>query len=303
MAFAGFSGTAKAAAGPVKSSRIVLALLLPGMLYLGMFFMIPLASLLVTSLETPSASGAYGAYDYAFDISSYQRVVTSYFPQIMRSFGYAFLSTVFALVIAYPLAYFIGVRLRPRPLIQKLTLTLVTAPFFISFLLRTIAWKQILSDDSPTLDFLRSIHLLAPNQYFLGTPFAVVWGLTYNFIPFMVLPLYGVLERLDLRLIEAAGDLYASPVSVFRRVTLPLTMPGIISGTLLTFIPITGDYVNASRDFLGSSSTSMIGNMVQADFLQNSDYPAAAALSAVLMAVILLIVVFYVKRTGTEDLL
>jgi spermidine/putrescine transport system permease protein len=303
MAFAGFSGTAKVQGAPVKSSRIVLALLLPGMLYLAMFFMIPLVSLLITSLETPAASGAYGAYDYALDFSSYQRVVTSYFPQIMRSFGYAFLATVFALVIAYPLAYFIGVRLRSRPLIQKLTLTLVTAPFFISFLLRTIAWKQILSDDSPTLNFLRSIHLLAPDQYFLGTPFAVVWGLTYNFIPFMVLPLYGVLERLDLRLIEAAGDLYASPVSVFRRITLPLTMPGIISGTLLTFIPITGDYVNASRDFLGSSSTSMIGNMVEADFLQNSDYPAASALSAVLMAVILLIVVFYVKRTGTEDLL
>lgn len=303
MAFAAFSNTAKVGAGPVKSSRIVLALLLPGMIYLGMFFMIPLVSLLITSVETPAASGAFGAYDYAFDLSSYGHVLVDYFPQIMRSFGYAFISTVFAVLISYPLAYFIGVRLRSRPLIQKLTLTMVTAPFFISFLLRTIAWKQILADDSPTLNFLRSIHFMQPNQYFLGTPFAVIWGLTYNFIPFMVLPLYGVLERLDLRLIEAASDLYANPVAVFRKITLPLTMPGVISGTLLTFIPITGDYVNASRDFLGSAQTSMIGNMVEADFLQNSDYPSASAMSAVLMAIILLIVVFYVKRTGTEDLL
>ena len=304
MAFAAFTPSAtKASAAPVKSSRIVLVLLLPGLMYLAMFFMIPLVSLLITSLETPDQSGAFGAYQYAFDFSSYQHVVVDYFPQIMRSFGYAFLATFFAVLVAYPLAYFVGVRLRTRPLIQKLTLTLVVAPFFISFLLRTIAWKQILSDNSPTLEFLRSIHLLGQQQYFLGTPFAVVWGLTYNFIPFMVLPLYTSLERLDLRLLEAAGDLYASPAAVFRRVTLPLTMPGVISGTLLTFIPITGDYVNASRDFLGSSQTSMIGNMVQADFLQNSDYPAASAMSAVLMAVILILVAVYVKRTGTEDLL
>jgi len=305
MAFAAFSPSAskQKSSSPVKSGKIVLVLLLPGLLYLGMFFMVPLVSLIITSLETPDPSGAFGVYQYALDFSAYQRVVVDYFPQILRSFGYAFLATLLAVLIAYPLAYFVGVRLRTRPLVQKLTLTLVVAPFFISFLLRTIAWKQILSDNSPTLEFLRSLHLLGPQQYFLGTPFAVVWGLTYNFIPFMVLPLYSSLERLDLRLLEAAGDLYASPSAVFRRVTLPLTMPGVISGTLLTFIPITGDYVNASRDFLGASDTSMIGNMVQADFLQNSDYPAASAMSAVLMAVILILVTVYVRRTGTEELL
>jgi spermidine/putrescine transport system permease protein len=305
MAFAAFSPSAAKATGSQakSSSRVVLALLLPGMLYLGMFFLIPLVSLIITSLETPSATGAFGMYDYAFDVSSYIDVTTRYLPQILRSFGYAFLATFFALVISYPLAYFIGVRLRPRPLIQKLTLTLVIAPFFISFLLRTIAWKQLLSDDSAVLNFLRSIHLWGEHQYFLGTPAAVVWGLTYNFIPFMTLPLYTSLERLDLRLLEAASDLYANPLATFRKVTLPLTLPGVISGTLLTFIPITGDYVNASRDFLGSSKTSMIGNMVEADFLQNADYPAASALSAVLMAVILVLVGVYVKRTGTEDLL
>lgn len=304
MAFAAFSSNKPApAAAPMKSGKIVLALLLPGLLYLAMFFMVPLASLLVTSLESPDPSGAIGQYVYALDFSSYGNVISRYLPQIGRSFGYAFAATLLALVISYPLAYFIGVRLRSRPLVQKLTLTLVIAPFFISFLLRTIAWKQILSDNSPTLTFLRDIHLLGQNQFFLGTPFAVIWGLTYNFIPFMTLPLYTSLERLDMRYLEAASDLYASPAQIFRKVTLPLTMPGVISGTLLTFIPITGDYVNASRDFLGSSDTSMIGNMVQADFLQNSDYPAASALSAILMGVILILVTVYVRRTGTEDLL
>ncbi|MEY4067008.1 MAG: hypothetical protein RIQ44_220 [Actinomycetota bacterium] len=304
MAMAGFSTSApKQSSTPLKSGKFVWVLLLPGLLYLGMFFMIPLVSLLITSVETPDPSGAIGMYQYGFDLASYQHVLVDYLPQILRSFGYAFVATVLALLISYPLAYFVGIRLRSRPLIQKLTLTLVVAPFFISFLLRTIAWKQIFADDSVTMNFVRQLLNLDPSYHFLATPGAVVWGLVYNFIPFMTLPLYTSLERLDLRLLEAADDLYASPVAIFTKVTLPLTMPGVISGTLLTFIPITGDYVNASRDFLGASDTSMIGNLVQADFLVNSDYPSASAMSAVLMAVILLIVTFYVRRTGTEDLL
>jgi spermidine/putrescine transport system permease protein len=304
VAMAGFSTSApKQSSTPLKSGKFVWVLLLPGLLYLGMFFMIPLVSLLITSVETPDPSGAIGMYQYGFDLASYQHVLVDYLPQILRSFGYAFVATVLALLISYPLAYFVGIRLRSRPLIQKLTLTLVVAPFFISFLLRTIAWKQIFADDSVTMNFVRQLLNLDPSYHFLGTPGAVVWGLVYNFIPFMTLPLYTSLERLDLRLLEAADDLYASPVAIFTKVTLPLTMPGVISGTLLTFIPITGDYVNASRDFLGASDTSMIGNLVQADFLVNSDYPSASAMSAVLMAVILLIVTFYVRRTGTEDLL
>ena len=304
MAFAAFgSGSAQEHKSPTKSGKVVLALLLPGLVYLGLFFFTPLFSLIVTSLESPAPTGGIGEYVYGFEWQNYVTVISTYMPQILRSFLYASIATIIALLVSYPLAYYIGVKLRTRPLLQRLMLVLVIAPFFISFLLRTIAWKQLLSDDSAILNFLRSIHLWGDQQYFLGTPGAVIWGLTYNFIPFMTLPLYTSLERLDLRLLEAASDLYASPAAIFRKVTLPLTMPGVISGTLLTFIPITGDYVNASRDFLGSSKTSMIGNMVEADFLQNSDYPAASALSAVLMAVILLIVVFYVKRTGTEDLL
>ena len=305
MAFAAFGGNAPAVAGSSnrKSSKFVLALLLPGLIYLGLFFLTPLISLIITSLETPDPSGAIGVYQYGFEIGNYLTVMTDYFPQILRSFLYALLATIFALLISYPLAYFIGVKMRSRVLLQRLLVTLVIAPFFISFLLRTIAWKQILSEGGAIMQWVHSVGLLGPSEYFIGTPAAVVFGLTYNFIPFMTLPLYTTLERFDIRLLEAGSDLYASPAKVFRKVTLPISMPGVISGTLLTFIPISGDYVNASRDFLGSSKTSMIGNMVEADFLQNLRYPTASALSVLLMAVILIIVSIYVKKSGTEDLL
>ncbi len=305
MAFAAFGGGAPAKDNSTKrkGGPIVLALILPGLIYLGLFFMTPLVSLLVTALESPDPSGAIGAYFYDLNFGNFATVLTDYMPQILRSFGYAFAATVFALAISYPLAYFIGVKLRTSPLIQRLMLTLVIAPFFISFLLRTIAWKQLLSDDSGFVSLLHSLHILAPSQFFLGSDAAVIFGLTYNFIPFMTLPLFTNLERLDTRLLEAASDLYASPNKVFRKVTLPLSMPGIISGTLLTFIPIAGDYVNASRDFLGSSKTSMIGTMVEADFLQNWNYPSASALSVLLMGLILVMVTVYVRRSGTEDLL
>ncbi len=305
MAFAAFGGSAPAVAGGAnrKGGKIVLALLLPGLIYLGLFFLTPLFSLIITSLEAPDPSGAIGIYQYGFEIGNYWTVMTDYLPQIFRSFFYALLATFFALLISYPLAYFIGVKLRTRPMLQRLLVTLVIAPFFISFLLRTIAWKQILSEGGAIMQWVHSVGLLGPSEYFIGTPAAVIFGLTYNFIPFMTLPLYTTLERFDVRLIEAGSDLYASPAKVFRKITFPISLPGVISGTLLTFIPITGDYVNASRDFLGSSKTSMIGNMVEADFLQNLRYPTASALSVLLMAVILVIVSVYVKKSGTEDLL
>ena len=304
MAFATLSNNKNGKKQSVgKATPVVLALILPGMIYLGLFFITPLISLVITALEQPDPSGGIGLYQYGFQVSNFVDVITSYYPQILRSFGYAFAATFFALMISYPLAYFIGVKMRHRPLIQRLLLTLVIAPFFISFLLRTIAWKQLLSDNSAIVGFLHSINLLAPDQAFLGTDAAVIFGLTYNFVPFMTFPLFTNLERLDVRLLEAGSDLYASPSRVFRQVTVPMTMPGIISGTLLTFIPIAGDYVNASRDFLGSAKTSMLGTMVEADFLQNLNYPYASALSVLLMAIIVLLVNFYVRRAGTEDLL
>jgi spermidine/putrescine transport system permease protein len=257
----------------------------------------------MVSLEAPDPAGGYAEYVPAFEIANYGYVISEYLPHILRSFGYALIATILALLISYPLAYFIGVKARPWPLLQKLMLTLVIAPFFISFLLRTLAWKQIFSNESWIVTTLQQIGLLGETQYIVGTPFMVIFGLTYNFIPFMTLPLYTSLERLDLRYLEAGSDLYASPAKVFRKVTLPLSMPGVISGTLLTFIPIAGDYINASGDFLGSPETAMMGNAIEANYLNINDYPSASALSVLLMGVILVLVTLYVKRSGTEDLL
>jgi spermidine/putrescine transport system permease protein len=304
MAFAAFGGApTKEHKTPSKSGRIVFVLLMPGLVYLGLFFFTPLISLIITSLQVPAASGAIGMYEYGFAWENYVNVITKYWDQIARSFYYATAATIFALLISYPLAYFIGVRLRSRPLLQRLMLVLVIAPFFISFLLRTIAWKQIFSDGGAIMQFVYSAGLLSTEQSFLGTDAAVIFGLTYNFIPFMTLPLFTTLERFDVRLLEAGSDLYASPAKVFRKVTLPLSMPGVISGTLLVFIPISGDYVNASQNFLGSSKTSMIGTMVDSNFLSTLNYPLASALSVMLMAVIVVLVSVYVRRAGTDDLL
>jgi spermidine/putrescine transport system permease protein len=303
MAFAAFGSNAKVDSKPTKTGKVVIALLAPGLLYLGAFFLTPLIALIMVSLEAPDPAGGYAEYVPAFEIANYGYVISEYLPHILRSFGYALIATILALLISYPLAYFIGVKARPWPLLQKLMLTLVIAPFFISFLLRTLAWKQIFSNESWIVTTLQQIGLLGETQYIVGTPFMVIFGLTYNFIPFMTLPLYTSLERLDLRYLEAGSDLYASPAKVFRKVTLPLSMPGVISGTLLTFIPIAGDYINASGDFLGSPETAMMGNAIEANYLNINDYPSASALSVLLMGVILVLVTLYVKRSGTEDLL
>jgi spermidine/putrescine transport system permease protein len=302
MAFTAFASQPAVEQAPKKRSFIALVLLLPGILYLLLFFLTPLVSLVITSFQAPDLYGDIGDYVTAFQWQNYTDAVGEYLPLILRAFGFAVIATVLALVISYPIAYFIGVKARRWPLLQSLMLTLVIAPFFISFLLRTLAWKQIMSDEGPIVVFLKSIAVLPSDGHLTGTAFSVIFGLTYNFIPFMTLPLYATLERLDLRYIEAGADLYASPFTVFRTVTIPLSMPGIVSGTLLTFIPAAGDYINASRDFLGSSSTSMVGNAIEANFLVLQNYPAAAALSIVLMAVILIIVGVYVRRSGTEDL-
>lgn len=309
MAFGAFlqapaPGVAAAAdPAPRRRSKVALLLLLPGVLYLAVFFLAPLVSLVMTSFQEPVEFGDIGQYQTAFRWENYLAVVETYAPHIFRSFSYAALATALALVFSYPLAYFIGVKLRQAPFLQSLALVLVVAPFFISFLLRTLAWKQLLSDESFVITSLKALSLLAPDAHFTGTPFAVIFGLTYNFIPFMTLPLYTTLERLDTRYLEAGSDLYASPFTVFRKVTIPLSMPGIVAGTLLTFIPAAGDYINASRDFLGGTETQMMGNVIEANFLVLLNYPAAAALSIILMAVILVLVGVYVKRSGTEELL
>jgi spermidine/putrescine transport system permease protein len=286
-----------------KKSRIVLLLLLPGLIYLGLFFITPFAALITTSLQQPVLGGGIGQYQPGLEFGNYAFVVGEYLEQIIRSFIYATVATLLALAFSYPIAYFIGVKARNYPILQGLMLTLVIAPFFISFLLRTFAWKEIFGQDSWVSNLLRDTGLMADNEFLLGTPLVVIFGLTYNFIPFMTLPLYTNLERLDTALLEAGSDLYAKPASTFWKVTFPLSIPGITSGTLLTFIPIAGDYVTASRSFLGSPNTAMLGNVIESNFLRIQDYPSAAALSVMLMAAIVVLVSIYIRRTGTEDLL
>jgi spermidine/putrescine transport system permease protein len=286
-----------------KKSPIALILLLPGILYLILFFLTPMFSLIITSLERPMPGGFIGQYETAFRWENYVDVVSMYSSHIVRSFIYATTATFFALIIGFPIAYVIAVKLRPYPLAQALALVAVIAPFFISFLLRTLAWKQIFADEGWLVQTLKSLQWMAPDGYITGTHFSVIFGLTYLFIPFMTLPIYANLDRLDIRYLEAGQDLYASPVTVFRTITFPLAIPGVLAGTLLTFIPAAGDYINASREFLGSLETPMMGNVIEANFLVLENFPAASALSVVLMASILILVSAYVKRTGTDDLL
>ena len=285
------------------AQRAHLVLLGPGLIYLILFFVVPVGALLATSLYVPVPGGDVGQYQPAFHWQNYVDAIAQFWPTILRSFWFALLATGAALVIGYPMAYVIAIRARGHKLLQGLLLVLVVAPFFTSFILRTIAWKQILADDAFVVTALHWLHLLPPDARLTATPFAVVSGLTYNFLPFMVLPIFAALERLDARLLEAGADLYASPTTTFRTVTWPLSMPGVVAGTLLTFIPAAGDYVNAIQEFLGGTSSTMIGNVIQSNFLVQLNYPAAAALSILLMAIILVIVGVYVKRSGTEDLL
>ena len=268
-------------------------LLLPGLLWLALFFVVPLYYMGELSLRSGSLTEGF---EMTWAFSNYG-VVADYSAQFLRSFGYAAVATAIALLIAYPLSYFIAFR---GGKYKNLLLFLVVAPFFTTYLIRTIAWQTILTDESPLVQGLSSIGL-SSNGRILDTPASVIAGLTYNFLPFMILPLYTSLDTLDRRLIEAAKDLYASARTAFFKVTLPLTAPGIVAGTLLTFIPAAGDYVNAF--FLGSRNQAMIGNVIQNNYLVTSNYPDAAALSFVLLTVILILVVIYIRFAGSEALM
>jgi spermidine/putrescine transport system permease protein len=272
-------------------------LLLPGALWLVIFFAVPLVQLGAASLYDPSGSRAMG-YAMTGEIGNYVDAMREFWPQFVRSFWYAGTATAVCLLLGYPLAYAIAQKAGRW---KNLMLVCVIAPFFTSFLVRTLAWKTILSDSGWLVETLRSLHLLGADGRLLATPVAVIAGLTYNFLPFMVLPLYANLEKLDSRLLEAAGDLYATPLRTFLRVTLPLSLPGVVAGTLLTFIPAVGDYINA--ELLGTPQTNMIGNVIQSRFLKVDDTPHAAALSFVLMATILVTVIVYIRRIGTEEVL
>ena len=269
-------------------------LLLPGLSWLAFFFLVPLGFLGYQSLQ----SGSFlNGYSFTWSFRNYTDAVSEYSAQFIRSFLYAGIATVLCLAIAYPLVYWIAFR---GGRWKNLFLVIIVAPFFVSYLVRTLAWLNILADQGPVVSVLRTLHILGPDGRLLATGFAVVAGITYNFLPFMALPLYVSLEQIDARLLEAAGDLYASKREAFLRVTLPLSGPGIVAGTLLTFIPAAGDFINAQ--LLGTPNQKMIGNVIQSQYLEQINYPSAAALSFILMAMILVALGFYAKVVGTEKL-
>lgn len=281
----------------ISSRRTPYLLLLPGLVFLFTFFIWPIANLAQTSTQTRIEGGDTGEYEQTLRFANYIDAFLENKEQFGRSFLYAALATILALAIAYPLAYAIAFKSGKY---KNVLLVLVVAPFFTSFLLRTIAWKQILGEQGFVVPFLRDIHVIEPSTTLTSTAFAVVAGMTYNFLPFMTLPIYASIDRIDPRTLEASGDLYANGITTFRKVTLPLSMPGVVAGTLLTFIPATGDYVNAH--ILGSPQTKMIGNVIESRFFKVVDYPTAAALSFTLMAAILILVTVYIRKAGTEEL-
>lgn len=281
----------------IGKARVPYLLLLPGFAFLFTFFILPILNLAQTSTQTPVKGGDTGQYEQTFAFSNYINAFVDNKEQFGRSFVYATLATILALAIAYPLAYAIAFK---SGKFKNILLVLVVAPFFTSFLLRTVAWKQILGEEGFIVPPLRSLHIISEQTTLTSTAFAVVAGMTYNFLPFMTLPLYASLERIDPRTIEASGDLYANGLTTFRRVTVPLSLPGVVAGTLLTFIPAAGDYVNAA--ILGSPNTKMIGNVIESRYFKIVDYPTAAALSFTLMAAILILVTLYIRKAGTEEL-
>ena len=269
------------------------ALLSPGGLWLMLFFLVPTVALARIALS--SKPSRFEDPKFSWEFSNFSKALSDYGPQFGRSFLYAGIATLLAFVIGYPLAYCIaayGGRWK------DLLIGLVVIPFFTSFLIRTIAWTSILGNESSVTRAARSV--LGANFNFLGNMWAVIGGLTYNFLPFMILPIYVALEKIDFRLTEAAGDLYATPVGGFWRVIFPLSLPGVFAGSLLVFIPAAGDFINVR--FLGTPKNSVIGSVVQDQFLVQLNYPTAAALSLVLMGIITIAVLVYSKLFGTEGL-
>ncbi|MEV1203950.1 ABC transporter permease [Microbispora rosea] len=270
-------------------------LLFPGTLWLAIFFVVPTVVMLSLSLQSGDVVNGYA---FTFNWHSYVDGISTYHDQIVRSLVYGLVSTVIQIVIGFPVAYWIAFKGGTR---KSIYLFLLLLPFLVSFVLRTISWQFFLSDNGLLLGPLKSLGVVPQDFHILATSAAVIGGLAYNFLPFMILPMYVALERIDPRVLEAAQDLYASKVQTFLRVVLPLSLPGVFAGVLMTFVPATSDYVNAS--VLGGTSNTMIGNVIQNQFLVNQDYPTASALSFTLMALLLVGIFVYAKALGTEDVL
>jgi spermidine/putrescine transport system permease protein len=279
----------------LRKAGLPYLLLLPGLGWLAIFFAIPLA---YTAFESLKQGTIETGYLFNWEFSNYTSAISDYSEQFLRSFEYAGLATLAAFLIGYPLAYFIAFR---GGRWRNAMLLAVIAPFFVTYLIRTLSWETILSDSGFVVDTLRTVGIVSEGGRLLDTTVSVVAGITYNFLPFMILPLYASLERIDNRLLEAGYDLYGRRRDVFLRVTLPLSMPGVVAGTLLTFIPAAGDFINA--ELLGTPRQFMIGNVIQSRYLEIGDYPTAAALSFILMALMLAIVLIWARIAGTEALL
>ena len=273
-----------------------LLLLLPGGGWLVVFFAVPMAFMLLVSLQ----QGTFDTgYQLTWNFGIYPEVIVRYWDLYVRSTGFALAATLLTLAIGYPVAYTIAFR---GGRLKNALLLLVVLPFFVSFVIRTLNWRMILSDNGMIFGFLKDLGLLEPNFHFLATPASVIFGLTYNFLPFMILPLYVAIEKIDRRLIEAATDLYASRMQAFWRVTFVLSLPGVVAGSLLTFIPAVGDFITAEVIGSGNPEVFMVGNIIQRKFLESLDYPAAAALSFVLVALVMALVTVYTRTVGSDRL-
>lgn len=275
-----------ALSGDVQPSRrwVPWVLMVPGLVWLLVFFVIPMVSLGKLSLD----NGGFSNYQHAF--SDYRELIP-------RTFAYAIIATGICIVLGYPLAYVIAMRGGKR---KNLLLALVVLPFFTTYLIRAISWRILLGDRGPVTRVLHNLHLIGQDTSIVGTAPAVIGALSYNFLPFMVLPIYVSLEKIDKKLLEAGPDLYASGWRTFRKVTLPLSLPGLFAGSLLTFIPASGDFINV--EFVGSDAQRMIGNVVANNFVKEQFRPGLSALSFVLMALILIGVLLYARLLGTEEL-
>lgn len=277
-----------------RTKWVVLGLLAPALLWLLLFWLWPTIQMFFVSLQTGSFEEGY---TFTGNFAIYGQVISEYSTQLIRSVTYAFIVTVGCLLIGYPLAYAIAFK---GGRWKNALLFMVILPFFVSYVIRTLSWKFILADNGILLGPLKELGIIPEKFRVLATPIAVIAGLMYNFLPFMVLPLYVALEKIDHSLLEAAGDLYSNKRTGFAKVTFPLSLPGVFAGSLLTFIPVAGDFVNAQ--LLGSVNTTMLGNVIQRQMLVNNDYPTGSAISFLLMAAILVGVLIYAKVLGTEEL-
>ncbi|MDP9467391.1 MAG: ABC transporter permease [Chloroflexota bacterium] len=273
-----------------------LLLLLPGGGWLVVFFVVPMAFMLLVSLQ----QGTFDTgYELTWNFGIYPEMIAEYWDLYLRSALFALITTIVTLAVGYPVAYTIAFR---GGRFKNALLLIVVLPFFVSFVIRTLNWRMILADNGMVFGFLKDLGLLQPDFHFLATPASVIFGLTYNFLPFMILPLYVALEKIDRRLIEAATDLYASRAQAFWRVTFVLSLPGVVAGSLLTFIPAVGDFITAEVIGAGNPQVFMVGNIIQRKFLDSLDYPAAAALSFVLVALVMALVAVYTRVIGSERL-